>query len=131
MTTPDKRELRQFGFTVGIIVAVLFGGVLPWLFDRAFPLWPWIIAGVFLGWALILPKTLYPLYRAWMAIGHVLGWINTRIILGLIFYAMILPIGLIMRMFGRDPMRRRFDKRASSYRIQSTNQPKENLERPF
>jgi hypothetical protein len=131
MTTPDKRELRQFGFTIGVIVAVLFGGVLPWLFDRAFPLWPWIVAGVFLGWALILPKTLYPLYRAWMAIGHVLGWINTRIILGLIFYAMILPIGLIMRVFGRDPMRRRFDKRASSYRIQSINQPKEHLERPF
>jgi saxitoxin biosynthesis operon SxtJ-like protein len=131
MTTPDKRELRQFGFTIGVIVAVLFGGVLPWLFDRAFPLWPWIVAGVFLGWALILPKTLYPLYRAWIAIGHVLGWINTRIILGLIFYAMILPIGLIMRVFGMDPMRRRFDKSASSYRVQSTNQPKENLERPF
>lgn len=131
MTTPDKRELRQFGFTIGVIVTVLFGGVLPWLFDRAFPLWPWIVAGVFLGWALILPKTLYPLYRAWMAIGHVLGWINTRIILGLIFYAMILPIGFIMRVFGRDPMRCRFDKRASSYRIQSTNQPKEHLERPF
>jgi hypothetical protein len=131
MTTPDKRELRQFGFTIGVIVAVLFGGVLPWLFDRAFPLWPWIVAGVFLGWALILPKTLYPLYRAWIAIGHVLGWINTRIILGLIFYAMILPIGLIMRVFGRDPMRRRFNKSASSYRVQSTNQPKENLERPF
>jgi Saxitoxin biosynthesis operon protein SxtJ len=131
MTTPDKRGLRQFGFTIGVIVAVLFGGVLPWLFDRAFPLWPWIVAGVFLGWALILPKTLYPLYRAWMAIGHVLGWINTRIILGLIFYTMILPIGLIMRVFGMDPMRRRFDKSASSYRVQSTNQPKENLERPF
>lgn len=131
MTTPDKRELRQFGFTIGVIVAVLFGGILPWLFDRAFPLWPWIVAGGLLAWALLLPKTLSPLYRAWMAIGHVLGWINTRIILGLIFYAMILPIGLIMRMFGRDPMRRRFDKSASSYRIQSINQPKEHLERPF
>ncbi|MCI0557030.1 MAG: SxtJ family membrane protein, partial [Nitrososphaera sp.] len=65
------------------------------------------------------------------AIGHVLGWINSRIILGFIFYVMILPIGLIMRLFGRDPMRRRFENRASSYRVQSKNQPNDHLERPF
>lgn len=131
MTIPDKRELRRFGVTIACIASVLFGGLLPWLFGQSFPLWPWVVAGILLGWALILPKSLYPLYRAWMAIGNVLGWINSRIILGLIFYLMILPIGLITRLFGRDPMHRRFDKNASSYRVQSTNQPKENVERPF
>ncbi len=131
MTIPDKRELRRFGFLVGAIVAILFGGLFPWLFEHSVPLWPWVVSGILLGWALILPKSLFPLYRAWMAIGKVLGWINSRIILGLIFYLMILPIGLVMRLFGRDPMRRRLDKGALSYRVQSTNQPKENVERPF
>ncbi len=78
---PNKKELREFGFITGAIAAVLFGLLLPWLFDHELPRWPWIVAGILWVWALLLPTTLLPVYRGWIAIGHVLGWINTRIIL--------------------------------------------------
>jgi hypothetical protein len=61
----------------------------------------------------------------------VLGWVNTRIILGVLFYVKILPMGLIMRLCGIDPMARKHDKSASSYRIKSMSVAKERLEKPF
>lgn len=129
MRTPDP--YRRFGLITGTIVATLFGLLFPWLFGRAFPLWPWIVMGILWVWALVMPKSLRPVYRVWMTIGHALGWVNSRIILGLMFYVMILPIGLIMRLLGRDPMFRRFDKKALTYRISSKNQLKDHVERPF
>lgn len=131
MGTPDTRELRRFGLSTGFIVALLFGVVLPWLFDHSFRLWPWMVGGVLSGWALVWPQSLLPVYRAWMAVGQVLGRVNSRIILGLMYYVMIVPLGCLMRLFGRDPMRRGFDMKAVSYRVQSKNQSKDHLEKPF
>ena len=128
---PDKKGLRNFGLVTGAIAAVLFGLLLPWIFGHGFPLWPWIVAGVLAAWAFLAPATLSPVYRAWMAVGHVLGWINTRIILGLMFYLVVLPAGFLMRIFRKDPMSRRFEARAPTYRIPSTDHAKNHLERPF
>ncbi len=98
-----QRHERQFGF----LFAAVFTLVAFW------PLWPprtpdlyWLLgAGAWLTVALVYPKGLAPLYRAWMAFGHVLGWINTRVILGLVFFVVVTPIGLIMRLLGKDPLR--------------------------
>lgn len=127
---PDKKGLRDFGLTTGAILVVLFGLLLPWLFDHALPVWPWIIAAVLAVWALAIPNTLRPVYRGWMAVGHVLGWVNTRIILGIMFYLIFLPTGLIMRILGKDPMARKFtaDK---SYRVLSSEHPRDQFERPY
>ena len=130
-STPDSRELRRFGLTTGALIAALFGLLLPWLFHRPFHSWPWTVAIILSGWALLLPAGLGPVYRVWMAIGHGLGWINSRIILGIMFYVLILPIGFIMRLLGKDPMQRRFDQQAKSYRVPSKTPPKDHVERPF
>ena len=129
--TPDAIALRKFGLTTGAITVVLFGVLLPWTIGHGFPLWPWIVSGILAAWALLIPATLHPVYRAWMAIGHVLGWVNSRIILGLMFYVVILPAAGIMRVFGKDPMSRRFDAKAPTYRVTSTDQSRKHLERPF
>ena len=128
---PDKKGLRNFGLTTGAIAAVLFGLLLPWIFGHGFPRWPWIVGGILAAWALLAPATLRPVYRAWMAVGHVLGWINTRIILGLVFYLVMLPAGGMMRIFRKDPMARRFEAQAPTYRVPSTNHAKNHLEKPF
>ena len=65
-----------------------------------------------------------------MKIGHVLGWINTRIILGLVFFVMFAPIALLFRVFGRDPMVRRLDDNPS-YRKPSHHLPRDRIEKPF
>jgi hypothetical protein len=128
---PGKEELREFGLVTGAILAVLFGLLLPWLFGHVWPLWPWIAAGVLWGWALLLPASLLPVYRGWMAIGHVLGWLNTRIILGIIFYLMFLPVGLLMRLLSKDPMARSIDKSIATYRVTHARPKKDHVERPY
>jgi hypothetical protein len=128
----DNSGLRKFGLTTGAIIVALFTLFFPWVFDAAaMPIWPWIVASILWLPALFIPSALRPVYTTWMKIGHVLGWINTRIILGVLFYIMILPMGLIMRLFGKDPMARKRDDSISSYRIKSTSEPKDRLEKPF
>jgi len=130
-TPPGKKELREFGLVTGAIVAALFGLLLPWLFDHQLPTWPWIITGVLWAWALLLPASLLPVYRGWMAIGHVLGWINTRIILGVMFYLLFLPVGLGLRLLGKDPMARSIDKSLATYRVRHEPPKKDHVERPY
>lgn len=128
---PGNKELREFGLVTGAIAALLFGLLLPWLLNHGLPLWPWIVAGVLWAWALLLPASLLPVYRGWMAIGHVLGWINTRIILGIMFYILFLPAGLVMRLLGNDPMARKIDKSQKTYRVTHAHPKKNHVERPY
>lgn len=128
----DNKGLRKFGFTTGAIIVVLFVLFFPWVFDaESLPIWPWVVAGILWVLALIMPGLLRPIYTTWMKIGHGLGWINTRIILGALFYVMILPMGLFMRVFGKDPMLRKLDKSALSYRVKSVREAKDRLEKPY
>ena len=127
----DKQELRKFGLTTGAIVAVLFGLLLPWLFNHNWPTWPWVVAVVLWVWAILLPVTLEPVYHGWMKVGHVLGWINTRIILGVMFYTVFFLVGLIMKVIGNDPMSRKIDEAAASYRVSSHPRDKNHVERPY
>lgn len=128
----DKKGLRQFGLITGAIIVALFAFFFPWVFNATtMPIWPWVLAGLLWLPALFIPSVLRPVYTTWMKVGHAIGWLNTRIILGVLFYLMIMPMGLIMRLFGKDPMARKRDKTASSYRIKSISEPKDRLEKPF
>jgi hypothetical protein len=127
----DKKGLRKFGLVTGAIVAVLFGLLLPWLFERGLPLWPWYIAGTLWALALVIPVALGPVYHVWMRFGMVLGWINTRIILGLVFYIIFTPISLLFMIFRKDPMHRRKEPNAASYRVTTKNNSREHMERPY
>ena len=129
--TPNRKELRRFGITTGAIVAILFGLLLPWLLARAFEPWPWVLAVVLWVWAILWPDTLRPVYRAWIGVGHVLAWINSRVILGAMFFLLVMPIGLVMRLMGKDPMARKISDELSTYRIQSRVTSKKHIERPF
>lgn len=113
----SPKQLRDFALITGGLIAAIFGLLLPWIWDYSWPVWPWLIGGVLAVWGLIAPATLAPVYRYWMKFAMVLGWINTRILLGFVFYAMITPIGLFVRLFRRDPMARKFEPGAASYRL--------------
>lgn len=128
---PGASELRKFGLVTGAIVAVLFGLLLPWLFSFAWPKWPWVISGVLWLWALAAPASLFVVYKYWMKFGHVAGWINTRIILGVMFFLIFFPVGVMMRIFTSDPMRRKLDSGSKSYRIESAPLDKRHIEKPY
>ena len=125
-------ELRQFGLIFGGLVMVLFGLLFPALAGTLLknPL-PWAIGGAVIGLALVWPRSLRPLYRAWMKFGEVAGWINTRIILFLLFYVIVFPVGLLMKLFGNDPLHRRADASAASYRVKQPVRDKSHMERPY
>jgi len=73
------------------------------------------IAALFAIAAIVAPRALGGIYRVWMRIGEALAWINTRIILTLIFFLVVTPTGLVMRLFGRSPIDARRRRAAASY----------------
>lgn len=127
-------DLRKFGFIMGAMFGLLFGLFFPWLFEKTsqnWPIWPFIVLAVFWGLALFAPKVLEPINRIWIKVGNVLGWVNSRIILGIMFFLLIFPIGLLLKLFGKDSMSRKLDKNIKTYRIKISPRKKEHLERPF
>ena len=128
----NNQELRNFGFISGAFVAILFGLLLPWLLVHSIPLWPWIVTAILSSSALLLPSLLAPVYKGWMRVGNALGWINTRIILWVVFHFLLLPIGLLMRLFGKDPMTRKLNREEEiSYRILCPPKNIQQMKEPF
>ena len=126
----SAKELRKFGLVTAGMLVLFFGLLIPWIWSIGIPKWPLIAAAVLATLALVYPLSLGPFYKVWMRFAEALGWVNTRIILSLIFFLIFFPFGLVMRLFN-DPMRRKLEKSAPSYRIPSNPTKPQNMERPF
>ncbi len=127
----DKDGLRKFALVTGSIIAILFGLLLPFLFNLNYPLWPWYLACLLGLWGLIAPVSIRGLYRQWMRFGLLLNKITTPIIMGLVFYGVITPTAMIMKLIGRDPMHRTLNDGLSTYRLPSRKNDKSHIEKPF
>jgi hypothetical protein len=103
----DAAQLRKFGLLVGGIFCAI--GLWPIVRGAGPRSWALIVGVLLILPALLAPRILAPVYRIWMTVGEALGWINTRILLGVVFYGLITPMGLIRRLRTEDPMRRRHD----------------------
>jgi hypothetical protein len=124
------KELRSFGLIVGGIFAGI--GLWPTAVRLAEPRW-WalIVAGVLIVPAVAYPAALFWPHKGWMFVGHILGWINTRIILGLVFYVVVTPIGIIRRMLGKDPMGRKIRPELDTYRVKRDPRPASHLTKQY
>jgi protein-S-isoprenylcysteine O-methyltransferase Ste14 len=122
---PDRATLRQFGW-ISLVAFAALGG-LTW-YTHKFLLWSvspsaaqttayvlWVVAGVSAVLALIAPGTLRPLYVALMLIALPIGFVLSHVIMAILYYAIFTPVGLFMRLIGRDALERRFDRQARSY----------------
>lgn len=127
----DFVELRKFGILVGAIAMAVFGLLLPWWHGYALPVWPFVIGMPLALLAVLCPAVLLPLYQFWMKCGALLGYINTRIIMSLLFFVMLTPIALLLRIIGRDVLARDFSKAERSYRIASEPYTKADMEKPY
>ncbi len=126
----DRKGLREFALVSSAVIVGLFGLLLPWLFDLGWPTWPWILAAILVVLGLISPMALRPVYKVWMRFGLILSSITTPVIMGLVFFLVITPTGLIRRLLSGDPMTRSFND-GESYRVASKKAPAKNMERPF
>ena len=107
---------RSFGIVFSVLFAFL--GLGPLLRGRPPRGWALVVAAVFLVAALALPRMLEPLHRVWLRFGLVLHTLISPVIMGLVFYTTVTPIGLVRRLLGQDPLGLRFDSGAVTYWIE-------------
>ena len=128
--TPKRKQLRQFGLLLGVLIPLFFCVLLPALHSHSAPLWPVGIGVILILLGVVAPQRLSLVYRGWMALGNVLGFINSHLILGVVFVFVLQPIALIMRCLGHDPLRKRWDASSDSYR-EVVQGRRTNLKQPF
>ena len=112
---PSRTELRVFAG-----LQLIFFAIVAWMiFDRfegsSVPAVVLVVSAVAAVVGLIEPKLLRPIYVIWMAAVLPIGWVVSHVMIAVVFYLIITPIGLTMRLLGRDPMERKFDATAKSY----------------
>lgn len=103
----SKKQLRNFGILIGLFFPIILGYVLPTFFGDEFKIWTLVIAIPSLFLSLISPNLLFYPYKYWIKIGDILGWVNSRLILGIIFIVILLPIAFFMQIFGYDPLKKK------------------------
>jgi hypothetical protein len=112
----DKKKIKEFGMILAVILCAIF---LINLYKRHI-LFIWIfgVADVIVIVALLSnPLLLKPIYKTLTFVSHIIGWVNTRILLVAIYYLLLVPIGMIMRIFGKDVLEKKFKKDDASYWI--------------
>ena len=102
--TIPKKRLREFGIIIGLGFPLILGLIIPYFTGHNFRSWTLWVGFPFLILAFIKPKILLQPYKGWIYIGNTLSSINSRIILGLIFITVLLPIAFIMKFLGHDPL---------------------------
>ena len=125
------RALRHFGVLFWVVFWIVAGIIVYKHGLRAVYGHPWavgfeIAGGLFLLAGYAFPAVLKTPYRLWMGLAVVMGIVMSSLILTLVYYLMMTPIGLVMRLFGKDPMNRKIDREAETYwrpRAPETNDP--------
>ena len=93
-------QIRTFAFPLGGIFALI--ALWPWIWQEGgVRLWALLISGALLIPGFLFPRILTPAYRAWMVFADKLAWFNSRVLLGIIFFGVLTPIGLIRKVFGK------------------------------
>ena len=126
----DKRDLRNFGIIIGIILMII-AGYLFWKEKESFQIILTIgIVLCLLG--LAIPVMLKPIYWIWMVFATILGWIMTRVILSLLFFLIITPTGLVFRIMGKQFIELKWNKSKETYwNYRLGNTERSNYEKQF
>lgn len=112
---------RSFGLLVG--GACLLLGLVPAIGHGGVRLWMVVLGGVLLMLAAALPRSLREIKRAWLFFGFLIGLVVSPIVLAIVFYGVITPLGLLMRLFGRDALRLRSNPALATYWRERTEPP--------
>ncbi len=111
----EKKDLRNFGITFGIVLG-LIGGALWWKEKDTYSLFV-ILSLAFFFFGFALPVLLKPLQKTWMAFAVVLGFFMTKLILSILFYLVFTFVGLISKLFGKQFLNLKMDNSKKSYWI--------------
>jgi hypothetical protein len=109
---PSSRDLTILALLF-LVIPGLIGAYLLW--KGSSNGWIWITIGTSLAISRLVSPLFLLIYKIWVGFSVILGYFVSRILLTLIFFLLITPIGLLMRLTGKDPMERKIDKDAASY----------------
>ena len=124
----NKSSNRSFGIVFFIVFLLI--GFYPFLNQQDLRIWALIISLVFLILGVIDSKILTPLNKIWFKFGIFLGKIISPLIMGLIFFLVVTPTGIVMRILGKDLLNLKFKKNMKSYWIEKTG-PKSKMKNQF
>lgn len=118
----ENSEIRNFSFIIGlalIILNALFFIIKKWAYIKPYiglgTELVFLIAIIIMAVGILIPQLLKPLFKLWTGFSNFLGNLNTKIILGLIFYIVITPMAFLLRLKGKDYLKLKFDKTAKTY----------------
>ena len=108
-----NKDLRKFGLTVGGVLAAI--AALLFYFEKPSAIYFAVIGGLLILFGALFPKLLRPLNRIWMSLAIILGFIMSRVILTILYYLVLTPIGLLAKLIGKKFMVLKYDKSAKTY----------------
>ena len=109
----EKTDLRKFGVSVGIVILLISAAL--YFLDKDSFIYFGIIGILLLLFGIILPNLLKPLNKVWMTLAIILGWFMSRVILFILYYVIITPIGFLLKLIGKDFLHLKIDKKSQSY----------------
>ena len=126
-----KKDLRKFGLLVGsVFIALALAGIFRHWNSTISDVSAAIGAMLVVGGALT-PMWLAGIYKVWMGIAFAIGWLVSRVILVILFYLVITPVGLVARLMGKDFLEIDPARKKSSYWIVRDRSKKINYEKLF
>ena len=108
-----RKQARSFGLLMSVVFAVI--GLWPLISGELPRYWSIVIAILFTILALFVPRILVPLCTVWLKLGDFLHRVTNPIILGAVFFLAVVPTGLLMRLFGKDPLSLKLDPACDTY----------------
>ncbi len=123
----DKKDLRNFGLVLAVVILLL------WLVFRPALAWQWLVGieAIVVLAALLLPVILRPVHWLLSKLSLAISKVLNPLILAIVFYLVVTPMGVIMRLFGYDPMAMKREAENGSYRKTADKHTSEHFERPF
>jgi len=115
---PSRRDLAWFGLVLFLFFLVI-GGVLGRALASDVARYVAWAAGAILALAYYaVPGWRRPMFVGWMYAAYPIGFVMSHLLLGVVYFGVVTPIGLLMRAMGHDPMTRRFDRSATTYWVE-------------
>ena len=128
---PSLRELRWFGLLFLLFWGIVGGIVYVSAESFAVTVSIWLVALAVVVLYYLIPALRRPLYLGWLYAAFPIGWVVSHFVMVITFYLVVTPIGLLMRLLGRDPMKRRLDESAETYWVAHSQRRAERYFRQF
>ncbi|MCH8556370.1 MAG: SxtJ family membrane protein [Balneolia bacterium] len=114
----NKKRIRDFGLVMLVVLSFIIPAFLSWRNDWEISTVSWMlftIGVVLFLFSLVRPLLLTPVYKAWMGLAIILGLFMTKVIISLVFYLIMTPIGIGRRLLVKDPLGIQQNKQIESY----------------